>query len=480
MMPLCLRQIGLATAIAAVPCAFALGQAVCPQEPGPFVAYGGKAQYKLGDAKLIPPGELVSLTGHPLPPRLPLVTVRRADEPVAQRATVTEDTDGCGWTAALPSLPPNVKAEIRVTGYTKPNDEQLARITRTFTAMLGTLFAGIGSRAIPTGGVSPAVFTAAARDHLAAAYKPESTLVEFVLVRPDGTAGMLGGVLVDIIAESDSLVAADVFTSYVRHVQALEEILLNSRAIDQLPTAERNAVRQFVGLVGPDYFPLSGVPIRRARVEQLLTRRVPLLPLIPDARAGLMTIVQGMTLEPGARDQRLASIDTLSMSLERRLPGLYAAMLAARTDTYQLGTINGPMWMGDLLRFGTVDYVAGQVSKGAGGPGAAQENVGLLTLSFFPNGPQARTPGQYGETPAVSGRYALSVGYSVTSSGENGSDYLFGGLTGRFNRYLSATVGLVSPPSGGKFRCCFVGVAGDLSALPFLNNIFAVNPAPDK
>jgi hypothetical protein len=453
----------------------------CPKESGVFIAYGGADRYKLGEARRIPPGELVSLHGKPRPLRLPIVTIRRADAASSESVPVALDDQGCGWVASLPSTSANAKSEIRVIQYESPSQTELRLIDSTFRLMLGQFIQGLATGEVRTR-ATPAEFTQSGRDYLKRYFNPDSILTGYVLFRADQpVSGALGGQLIDLITSSSDFGIPDAFRSYREALQQLREVLTNTATIATLSLDRRVLVEGLLDRLGrQDFFADARTADRR--VAEILNEPAGVIPISALRAEALSDLVgrvySGTDGNTGQlRDAALARVQLLATPLASLLPDLYAAMFAVRDQAYELTTINGPMWMGDLQRFGTIDFVTGQVFGNAV-DGASSRNRGFLTLSFFPGGPQSRTPGDVSEEE---GRMALMLGYSVTgSSAADTTEYLVGGVTLRTNRYFSINAGLVSPQSGGKFRCCFVGLAGDLTALPFLNDLFVSKPSGSR
>jgi hypothetical protein len=102
--------------------------------------------------------------------------------------------------------------------------------------------------------------------------------------------------------------------------------------------------------------------------------------------------------------------------------------------------------------------------------------MGFLVLSFHPTGPKERTPtGSLGEPiSALDRRVALAVGYSVTGGSED-TEFLLIGASYRASRYFALTGGVAVPESGDGPSFGFIGFAGDLTAFPFLNDLFVTS-----
>jgi hypothetical protein len=312
---------------------------------------------------------------------------------------------------------------------------------------------------------STAVYRQSAERYLTQQFPPETAFPKYRLLDDLRANRSLGAQLIDILASADTLTYSNLLTFYGNHLHLLLCTVPDSEALSLIET-QRTAIQSLRDAIGSTF--CSNASRRREMIADLMTRKKPLLPLPDLLQSALLNLVRvhvpGST-QPDAqrRTQMDSAVTYLATPLRDQMPELFSKMYAATDSSVTVGTTTSLFGTSDLSRYGTIDFVAGRIV------GPTSENRGFITFSFFPTGPQERTPG------GVDGRLALAIGVSVTGSGQDTTNYVFAGLTLRMNRYLSVTGGWVLPERTGKAHCCFVGFAGDFTALPFLKDLFVAS-----
>lgn len=430
-------------------------QQPCPTS-GAWLEIGGRRLVRMGPGVRVPPGQPFAVVAAPLGAAPPAVRIRSGAESEWRQLPVEPTGDGCGWRAAVEGLPPLSRLDLQVTRTSPLGEAQRADVRRTLVAMLGATATLWSQRVVPPDGTQ-AEQQAVLREQLAAQFPPASTLAQLRLRGAARAEQGLGAQLIELAVVD--LRMADSLNRYASHLQAMGEAL-TSDSVGALPQAYQDAIRRLREALPPELLGYRGGTFQS--VAPLFLAEPPLLPLSATAQAALRDLVR-RARTPVEQNRDTTRIRYLGTSLEDLLPDLFARLAAVSSVTYAIGTVGATVSVGDLSRLGTVDFVAGQVLRGE------RRNLGFLTLSFFPGGPQPRTP----EADLVDGgRLALTVGYSVAGKDSISGDYLLAGVTLRLTRLVSVTVGAVSPERGGSFRCCFVGAAGDLTNLPFLGDLF--------
>ncbi len=459
-----LRLLAVFPLLAAAPVASHAQQACPPRAPEVWVTIDGREQYRLADGRRLPPGQLAALHGYPRGDLLPDVWLRRSDQGEPIKLNVVDGANRCSWSVPLPALPPLIQAELTVTSYRGLTKAERAVVRTTFIEMLGTLARGFTTGEIVLG-VSMSAYRQSVERYLTERFPPASTLPGLALVdRQQPRDRTLGEQLIAILADADTLSIVNTLTDYGKALNfVLDRRVVNDTTLPGLDSVKRRGVDELLEAIGPAFLQVAAG--RRERVAALMQRDPPLVPLPGPTLAALRALWTGSPLRPQAEEQ----LRLLATPVEERLRDLFAAMAAATSVSYNVSSTSDAFRIGDLRRYGTIDFVTGRITGGSG------STRGFVTLSFFPGDPQPRTP-ESALRPLEGGRYALTIGYSVTGGEKDSVQYLLAGLTVRMNRYLSLTAAVVAPEHGGKVACCFAGLAGDLTAVPFLKDLFVDRP----
>ncbi|MBI3792230.1 MAG: hypothetical protein HY275_15305 [Gemmatimonadetes bacterium] len=430
-------------------------RAECEAAAGIWVVYGGKAQYRLEQKGQIPAGNLVSLLVTPAGELAPVVTLRTAKDPTATDVAVVKGD--CGWTAQLPTLAPLVAVEVRVQLRSKLTKAGSDSIRQLFDRMLQAQYKAWEEGRLRRG--SLAQFALDSRRELGQAFPPATTLPRYQLTSQASTRPVVAE-LSDLLADGKARNSFLGIEGVARALPALKGAL--ALAITKKPAAPMLAKLQAVERALSDAGPVDR-PEDRSHVALTLMQldRRP-IPLEADVLAALRNAVAGT---PDTSRIDALSADSLALP-SAALADLFTRDLASVEErSFTPTTAIGGGIVDDLARYGTVEYVQGQTFS-------TSESVrGLLAVSFYPSGPEPRTPTQAEGAPP---QLALALGYSVTGGGSDTTQFYYGGLALRVNRALAVHFGWVAPRSGGGLRCCFLGLAGDLSVLPFLKNIFVL------
>jgi hypothetical protein len=428
-------------------------------EPGIWVVYGGKDQFRLAEARRIPAGEMVSIRGYPLPAQLPEVWLRDPESGKREVLEIIAEPANNSWTANVPALKPNTRTEIIVGQYLPLTAPEKEKVERTLEEMLLVFFDGWNAGHIPPE-EDAAKMGQAIEEHLAASFPPDQTLAEYVRVengKPQ--SGTLGGELIRLIGTqgANDLTLRNFVSEQLQALRNLNTNLVGKHLASASlpPTAKKrleDSWKQFPAV-------LFAKPVEAmVWMKEVLRQRPALLPISGETAAALGDLIVVANADTNLRED----VKTLQTPLKEKFPQLFSSLRRLEATTYSTQTIAFPFLSADLLRYGTVDFVQGYVT-------GIKEARGFLLFSFFPTGPQERTP-----NGVVAGRVAAAIGYSVTGGEENGEAFYLVGLCWRNNRYVSMTAGGVVRTKGGGPWFGFFGVAADLTAIPFLKDLFTV------
>ena len=438
------------------------------EKKGLFVVYGGKEQFRLEKAQRIPTGSMVSIRGYPLPKQVPRVWLRNAKLEKREELEVVIEPENGSWTASLPSLPPNSETEITIQQFHSLTSEGTSEVRSVLLRMLFGLSAGIRSGHLLED-ADAVKMGEAIEKYLEERFPPESTLSQYVrlingkpdritlgeeLIRMVGRHGATNKELRNLLAEY--LDALGIFNGLIRG------------HLSDAPLPEGKALIQGFWQELPEGLFDANDAIRPVWLKDALGKNPHLLPISHELATALGNFVSAASIPDSHRSLARGHITKLSTPLEVKFASLFNDLRRIESITFSPATVNHPVFISDLLRYGNIDFVQGLVFSGNSGD-RLKEVRGFLTFSFFPLGPQERTP------DGDSGRFALSLGYSVTGGGDQLEDLYLAGITIRMNRFFSFTPAYVLPSDGTKGNF-FIGIAGDLSSLPFLGDLLTKQP----
>jgi hypothetical protein len=429
-------------------------------ESGIWVVYGGKDQFRLEEARRIPAGEMVSIRGYPLPKMLPQVWLRQPDSDKREALEVTAEPANDSWIADVPTLKPNSRTDIIIRQFRLLIPAETEAVKRTLEKMLLSLSAGVHTGSIPADADAIEMGRAIER-YLMEQFPPDKTLAEYIRIENgEPVPGTLGEALIRLIGTQGvaDLTLRNLVPSYHSALRHLNDVVRGQLSSVSLPPQTQEIIADFwkrlpEGLFAPK------AEVAAIWMKDVLNQEPPLLPIPSAVSAALGELIT--VANQGSLRENIKTLDT---PLEEKFPNLFSSVRRIESVTYSAQTTSFPFLSADVLRYGTVDFVQGYVT-------GIKEPRGFLILSFFPTGPQERTP-----NGVLGGRVAIALGHSVTGGGEKADDFFLVGLSLRNNRYISMTAGGVTSTQGSKPWYGFIGIAGDLTAVPFLNNLFTTQP----
>ena len=450
---------------------FVLGQSAIGQtgtKEGFWIVYQNKEQFRLEEARRIPVGATASIRGYPLDKEIPHVFIRRPDSGTLQKLEVLAEPQNDSWIAPLPKLEPKVKTEVIVKRFRSLNHHDKKQIRGLIVRMLFTIYEGSSAGKIRSDTVAirfAEIVENYLRDHL----PPDKTFASYAIVTNAAVAGE--DLREELISRFGTYFMSDlgkinVLADYLDAIGELHKEVIKHLGSATLPPDHLNEIRSF-------WKPLPSALFAPAAIERIsalnhaLTDSILVLPIESSVAAAHKAFINNMfessTIVETRKKRLLGSVDNLGKDLEELFPDLFLELRRVEARTFSAETITLPFGMGDLERYGTADFVTGYI------PGLGQPR-GFLTFSFFPGGPEPRTP------DGASGRYALALGYSVVGGSKDDTPLFLGGLAIRSDRLISYTIGVVSNVEEKGPWYFFVGIAGDLTGIPFLKDFFVAEP----
>jgi hypothetical protein len=429
------------------------------QDTGVWIAFDGKKQFMLKDAKRIPTGKLVTITGEPLPTPLPRVSILNPTTGEKKVLEVYGNPAEKRWFAPLPQLAPNLQTQILIDYFKAPGERDVEVIRVTFVSMMWSLYDGAARSALPEDDLATR-FSEGVKSLLTARFNPDTTLAKFVLLRNGVPTGRtLGAEVIEVIGNSTNRATLNYPAKALNALNDLREIFEAAESTNvELPDSGIAAIRSYVSRIDKRLFQKGrGLWIRR-----LIDANAGLLPMPNRVAVALRDFLKTgqMDLNEEQREVAASAMRLLATPLEEYHAEIFRNVMVVARTSYETSTLPFAVSVSDLSRYGTIDYIQGYIPP-------TKEVRGFLTFSFYPTGPEERTPED------VTSSWSLSAGYSVTGGGDSPEGLFLLGTTIRLNRFVSLTVAAVTAGKGGPWLG-LVGVAGDISAIPFLNDIFAV------
>ena len=446
------------------------GDVICPgnigkNEGGVWVVYDGKDQYKLSESRRIPAGASVSLRGYPFPEVTPRVTIRDPESGATHVLEVLPVSACDSWITMVPAIPPNSKTEIIISDYKVIGEEDKLRLQETLYNML-LLFSEAAAEDVLTQRSSAFRRSQEIESLLVEEFPPESTLSDIVVIENRAATQKTAGARLIEAVTASRLEVRNLLSTYVDGLETLNDLINLERDSSSLSSEDAEIIRSYLALVPEGLLDdRNSGEFRNNLLPELINGQMfPPPQKLRDAINAFADIVESASSGEEEEDQISDAevIRRLGLPLEERLPHLFSELRRIQATSYTPSLLPFSFSSADLLRYGNVDFVEGYVF-------GLKEPRSMLMFTFFPFEPQERTP-----TSDMKSVAALSIGYSVAGGDEGAPNLFLGGITFRMNRYFSFTAGGVIPESGGGPVRGFVGFAADLTAIPFLDDLFAV------
>jgi hypothetical protein len=424
-----------------------------------WVAYDGEEKFLLKKAERIPTGKFVTLIGRPLPKVLPHVFMLNVKSGKKEALEVMANTEKNVWVAFVPTLEPKIETQLIVHQFKPLDEDEVQHVKNILEDMLFSVYAVAAD--IPERASTDEMSTTI-RTHLSRLYDPDTTLSQYILLKNgQPTANTLGSELIELMSEKTDRKMLNQPNTWLDAINALNgEIFTQIDETVDIPDNGIQRMKSYSSRVD-SHLVSRDSKIRKMWIKKLVDPDARLVPMEgPVATAFRNYINVRYTSTPGLRERLLAQVEILQTPLEQTFRSIFQSMRRIVSNSYSAQTLSFLFASSDLLRYGTVDFTQGYVT-------GLKKPRGFLVFSFYPSGPEERTP--------TDGRshLAISVGYSVTG----GDDAFFlAGMTLRVNRLLSVTGGRVTPTKGGRRWYGFWGVAGDVTVIPFLKDLFTIQP----
>ncbi len=415
----------------------------------------GKELYSLSDAKRIPYGKSVSLTGDIVNNLLPTITLTNIKTAEETKLEVIKSDGGKTWNAYLPQLEPKTQIRLVIHNYESLTEEEQSKVAYVFREMLFT--ASIQAVNLNPEKYNALQFNEKLTSILKAEFKPDTLLPNYTIPGSDKSNNSIGENLVELVVSIDR----DKINFYDSRISAVSNLVQIFNSAEKktltLPAEYLNQINSFKNKLKENKLFTSSTNTIRLWLKDAYNGEENFLPIDIKTKNALLAYVKEVTTTPEA----LKSVETLSLSLEEIYPAVFASIKKIREESFTTETYILPFDVGDLERYGTVDYIQGYIPP-------LKQTKGFLVFSFYPEGPASRTPEALDELSS----WTISLGYGVTGNDDDNEDSYLVGVSHRMNRLLSITGGVVTSNKRKGKWFGFIGITGDLSNLPFLNNIF--------
>lgn len=427
-----------------------------------WVAYDGKEQFLLKEAKRIPTGKLVTIIGKPIPKVLPRVFILNNESGKRVELEVTANRDKNAWVAGVPKLKPKTETKIIIDQFRPLRKEEVDYVKTVFEKLLLDVYSF--SSAIPENALASEISTAI-KNNLSNLNDPDTTLSQFSLLKDGKSTGKtLGSELIDLISDEVDRQILNQPNDWLNAINALKEIFTDVDESIEIPDNGIQRIKSYSSRI--DVHLLSdNNDIRKMWIKKLVDPAARLVPMEMKTAGALKNYIKiKYSANEGLKSRLLEQVNILETPLEETYRKVFQAMRQIVRNSYSPEILDLPFFVSDLLRYGTVDFAQGYVAT------RLKEPRGFLIFSFYPSGPQERTP-----QDALS-IWTISLGYSVTGGGEDSDNLFLAGATFRTTRFLSITIAGVTATEGKKNWNLFLGVSGDLTTIPFLDNLFTIQP----
>lgn len=474
-------------------CAFA-----DPIQEDTWVVYQGKRLFKLCEAKQIPVSQIARLEGPMTSDRPPQISVLSPESGKPEELEVTVAPDGKRWSAPLPKFEPKAKTEISITSFVRLSREQEARLEQLIIRFLMTTAEGWKSGTfeyVPPGELPDEIASYVRRS------VPDDTAFDSFKYVSDNPVDLVEALAANFSSKEDNnLTRANSLNIREKAVRQLLDFLYQEYTMtafrcndsaDSLTEGLRQAlsssdvtlVEQFRTQLLPgldisvaqsdDFAGFDGAVVNEL-LYAVLGKNPGLFPLPSDqlgalrkvidyAETGYCKRVKGDSVhyEPllsnGLAVTLREALVVLSRPLLNDFPVLKAKVAAIQRRTFVVTPSSMPLLFADLARYGTIDASEALV------PGRDEFRT-FFTFSFFPTGPESRTPTKDDV------QWSPTIGYSV-SGNEGDQEMIYFGVTLRFNRTVNLSFGASSRVEDTKVWYGTLGVTGDLTVLPFLKGL---------
>lgn len=419
------------------------------------IAIDGKVQYSLADAKRIPFGKSVSLTGDIINNLLPKITLTNVKTGEEIELKVIKTDGNKKWNAFLPQLEPKTPIRLVIHNYEGLTEDEKENVESVFRDML--FAAGIEASNLDT--LNALEFNQRITKSLQKQFEPDTIFNGYTIPTATKSYESLGKNFVDLIA-SINKGKLNFYKDRTAIISDLVEFLNLKKDIDvKLPGEQLTLINNFKNNLQENNLYTENIAEIEIWLKSAYSGKNKFLPIDSQTKQALLTYNKLVGYEQTAKD-----IETLSTSLADTFPELFDSIKKIKEESFTTETYILPFDIGDLERYGTVDFVQGYIPP-------LKQTKGFLVFSFYPEGPASRTPEEIDKLSS----WTISVGYGVTGNEEDNEDAYMVGISHRMNRLLSITGGLVTSNQRKGKWFGFIGITGDLSNLPFLNNIFTTD-----
>ena len=441
-----------------------------------WVVYQGEEQFELKEARSVPFAQLANLRGYGPFARPADVWIRNTESGELEDLTVQAEPDGRYWTAVLPKLPAKSKTEITVRQYLTIEEGALLELEKQVYRMLYSIDGAIEEGLIPAK-ASVTEMKVNTGMYLRDEFSSDPAINKYMINGPGNADVLFLDSLISRVytdsTEQDyrglTHFIDDIANGYRMVVATLFEFVpIKADSITPVPPDVYSRVQAFAiahASVGD-----SSLSVSRANIlMEILTDSSP-LPLDKDLRRDLDIVFQNhFHWSPDNLSEYDEFVNqVLTRDIKEEYKNIFDLVFEVHQNTFTFSSVNFPFVTSDMLRYGTVDFVTAYI----GGP--YRQSRGFATFTFSPLGPTLRTPPPKEEPTETRARnrMLLSIGYSVAGGEDDDPNFILVGTSFRLSRIASLTIGYAAPDNDfGKGAWSF-GVAGDLTVLPLLQDMF--------